>query len=108
MPCLGYRRHYLHSGDGFSCQGAPQMRFKLWVHSRNNLADKLAQMLVNRRSVHLRKLPVDADVPQVGAQEGKADGSTVIECLQMGEALAWRRTVGDIPPEAGGEHLRLL
>ena len=103
MPPVSPRLRYLHSGHGFSCQRAPQVWFKLRIRRRDDLTDKPAQVLLNRGIVHLSKLLVDADVPQLGAQKGKAYGRTVIQCLQMGEPLAGRRMVRDIPPEAGGE-----
>ena len=70
-----------HGIDRHSSQGTTQVGFELWIYSRKHLADKPSEMDLNRRTVHLGELLIDADVAQIGAEKREADRGAVVERL---------------------------
>jgi hypothetical protein len=56
-----------------------------------HLSDVAAEVGCDRKIVNLRESLVDADVAEVAIDIAKADGDTVVDCVELGEALGGER-----------------
>jgi hypothetical protein len=74
-------------GCGFAIEGAEEIGFVLGIDGGKDLRDVAAEVGGDGEMVDLGEAFVDADVAEIAVEEAEADGDSVVDGVELGEAL---------------------
>ena len=77
----------LESGDCFASKGSAEIRLKLGKEMGDDLSDGAPDVETDRDAVDLGQTLVDADVAEMTVDKTEADGYSIVDGVELGEAL---------------------
>jgi hypothetical protein len=75
------------TGVRFTVESAEEIGFALGEFLGDDLGDVAAEVGGDRKTVHLGKTFVDADEAEIAIEKAEADGNSVVDGVELGEAL---------------------
>src|SRR5579859_2131281 len=84
---MGIGEVHLQAGLGLAAKSEQEIWLAQGEFIREDLGEGTAEVRGNGNVVHLGQAFVDTDVTEIAIEEGEADGYTIVDGIELGEAL---------------------